>query len=96
VVSLSHVALPFPPDDPVYGESPVEGNDQVFLGNLAIKGERGLLKIPGEWLLRQRHNPFYHFMQARILQWIDESGEPYAVGDNNTSDVAPYHSGGGE
>ena len=96
VVSLSHLALPYPPDDPLYGESPVEGNDQVFLGNLAIKGERGLLKIPGEWLLRQRHNPFYDYMQARILQWLDESGELYAVGGNNAPDVAPYHSGSGE
>ena len=74
VVSLSHVALPFPPDDPVYGESPAEGDDQVFLGNLAIKGERGLLKIPGEWLLRLRYNPFYDYMQARILVWLDEAG----------------------
>ena len=74
VVSLSHVALPFPPDDPVYGESPVEGNDQVFLGNLAIKGERGLLRIPGEWLLRQRHNPFYDYMQARIVAWLNDAG----------------------
>ena len=41
-------------------------------------------------------NPFYHYMQARILQWIDESGEPYAVGGNNAPDVAPYHSGSGE
>jgi hypothetical protein len=77
VVSLSHVALPFPPDDPVYGESPVEGNDQVFLGNLAIKGERGLLRIPGEWLLRQRHNPFYDYMQARIIGWLNEAGAQY-------------------
>ena len=77
VVSLSHVALPFPPDDPVYGESPAEGNDQVFLGNLAIKGERGLLKIPGEWLLRLRYNPFYDYMQARILVWLDEAGAQY-------------------
>ena len=77
VVSLSHVALPFPPDDPVYGESPVEGNDQVFLGNLAIKGERGLLRIPGEWLLRQRHNPFYDYMQARIVAWLNDAGAQY-------------------
>ena len=74
VVSLSHVALPFPPDDPVYGESPVEDNDQVFLGNLAIKGERGLLKIPGEWLLRLRYNPFYDYMQMRIVEWLNEAG----------------------
>ena len=74
LVSLSHVALPFSPTDPVYGESPVEGNDQVFLGNLAIKGERGILKIPGEWLLRLRYNPFYDYMQARIVEWLNHAG----------------------
>ena len=73
VVSLSHVALPFPPDDPIYGQQPPAGDDQVFLGDLAIKGERGLLKIPGEWLLRLRYNPFYDYMQTRVLQWLDDA-----------------------
>ena len=74
VVSLSHVALPFPPDDPVYGQQPPEDDDQVFLGDMAVKGERGLLKIPGEWLLRLRYNPFYSYMQTRVLQWLDDAG----------------------
>jgi hypothetical protein len=73
VVSLSHVALPFPPDDPLYGQRPIEGENLVFLGDLAIKGERGLLKIPSEWLLRLRYNPFYEYMQTRILQWVDQA-----------------------
>jgi hypothetical protein len=74
VVSLSHVALPFPPDDPIYGQQPPEDSDLVFLGDLAIKGERGLLKIPPVWLLRLRYNPFYAYMQTRILQWVDDAG----------------------
>lgn len=73
VVSLSHVALPFPPDDPLYGQQPPEDDGQVFLGDLAIKGERGLLKIPGEWLLRLRYNPFYAYMQTRVLKWLDDA-----------------------
>ncbi|MEN8133407.1 MAG: alpha/beta hydrolase, partial [Pseudomonadota bacterium] len=75
VVSLSHVALPFPPNDPIYGQQPPEGDDHVFLGDLAIKGERGLLKIPGEWLLRLRYNPFYSYMQTRVLQWLDDASD---------------------
>jgi alpha-beta hydrolase superfamily lysophospholipase len=59
VVSLSHVALAFPPDDPLYGRGPPEEYDRVFLGDLAIRGERGLVRIPADWLLRQRYNPFY-------------------------------------
>jgi len=73
VVSLSHVALPFPPNDPLYGQRPPEDEDLVFLGDLAIKGERGLLKIPPVWLLRLRYNPFYEYMQTRILQWVDQA-----------------------
>ncbi len=74
IVSLSHVALPFPPDDPVYGQQPPPNDSQVFLGDLAIKGERDLLKIPGEWLLRLRFNPFYAYLQTRVVKWLDETG----------------------
>ena len=72
VVSLSHVALPFPPDDPLYGQYPPPNNDLVYLGNLAFKGEQGLLKLPPQWLLRMRHNPFYTYLQKRTVQWIDQ------------------------
>ena len=72
VVSLSHIALPFPPDDPLYGQFPPPDNDLVYLGNLAFKGEQGLLKLPPQWLLRMRHNPFYSYLQKRTLQWIDQ------------------------
>ena len=72
VVSLSHIALPFLPDDPLYGQFPPPDNDLVYLGNLAFKGEQGLLKLPPQWLLRMRHNPFYAYLQKRTLQWIDQ------------------------
>ncbi|MFZ0105601.1 MAG: alpha/beta hydrolase [Thiobacillus sp.] len=74
VVSLSHVALPFPPDDPLYGQQPPDGEDQVFLGDMATKGERGLLRIPADWLLRLRYNPFYDYMQTRVLEWLGDAG----------------------
>jgi hypothetical protein len=71
VVSLSHVALPIPPDDPLYGRRPPENEDVLFLGQMPLQGERGLLKLSGDWLLRLRHNPFYRFLEARALAWID-------------------------
>jgi alpha-beta hydrolase superfamily lysophospholipase len=71
VISLSHVALPFPPDDPLYGQRPPGNEDVLFLGQMAIQGERGLLQFPSDWLLRLRHNPFYAFLEARALAWID-------------------------
>jgi hypothetical protein len=75
VASLSHIALPFPPDDPLYGQRPPESGKLLFLGDMAIKGERGLLKIPESWLLRLRYNPFYSYFKRRILEWIENNGE---------------------
>ena len=71
VVSLSHIALPFSPDDPLYGETRSDKSNLVFLGNLAFMGERGLLKIPTDWLLRMRYNPFYDYFEQRALQWLE-------------------------
>jgi hypothetical protein len=77
VVSLSHVALPIPPDDPLYGQHLPQNNGLIFLGDLAIKGEQGLLKISAEWLLRMRYNPFYTYLQKRVLQWLDNDEVPH-------------------
>ena len=75
VISLSHVALPIPPDDPLYGQfSPLDENF-IFLGDLAIKGERGLLNIPAEWLLRMRYNPFYSYLENRVIDWVDAADD---------------------
>ena len=72
VISLSHVALPFPPDDPLYGRFPPEDRNTLFLGQAEIRGERGLLQISTDWLLRIRYNPFYDFMEKRVLRWLEE------------------------
>ena len=72
VISLAHVALPFPPDDPLYGVGPPPIEDRVFLGEMAVKGERGLLRFPASWLMRLRHNPFYDYQEARILEWLSD------------------------
>jgi alpha-beta hydrolase superfamily lysophospholipase len=74
VISLSHVALSIPPDDPLYGRRPPENEDLLFLGEMAIQGERGVLALPADWLLRIRYNPFYDFLEARLLDWLEEVG----------------------
>ena len=71
IFSLSHVALPFPPDDPLYGRQPPAGRNELFLGQQAAQGERGLLQISGDFLLRLRHNPFYDYLEQRVLDWVD-------------------------
>lgn len=70
VFSLSHVALPFPADDPLYGSTPPADKNQLFLGQQALQGERGVLRIPGNFLLRLRHNPFYGYLESRVLDWV--------------------------
>ena len=71
VISLSHVALPFAPDDPLYGRYPPEDKSVLFLGQVEIRGERGLLKISSDWLLRLRYNPFYSILEGRIIEWLN-------------------------
>ena len=70
VISLSHVALPFAPNDPLYGLFPPEDNNTLFLGQMEIRGERGLMKISSDWLLRIRYNPFYSVLESRVLDWV--------------------------
>jgi alpha-beta hydrolase superfamily lysophospholipase len=73
VISLSHVALPFAPDDPLYGQGPPGKEDILFLGQMAIQGERDLLRIPYSFLARIRYNPFYDFLETRVLEWFDHA-----------------------
>jgi hypothetical protein len=77
VISLSHVALPIPPDDPLYGRRPPENEDTLFLGEMAMQGERGLLELPADWLLRMRYNPFYALIEQRVLGWFESTKEDH-------------------
>jgi alpha-beta hydrolase superfamily lysophospholipase len=74
VFSLSHVALQFPPDDPLYGRRQPDNKDVLFPGQLALQGELGLLLFSSNRLLRLRHNPFYKFVETRVLEWVDNIG----------------------
>lgn len=75
VISLSHVALPISPDDPLYGQRGPDNGDFLFLGQMAVQGERGLLQIPADWLLRLRYNPFYDFLESHALRWINHAND---------------------
>ncbi len=56
---LSHVALPFPPDDPVYGAHRPAKPSLLYLGRPEAQRERGLLAFPASMIIRLRHNPLY-------------------------------------
>ncbi|MDF3932533.1 alpha/beta hydrolase [Pseudomonas citronellolis] len=73
--SLSHVALPFPPDDTLYGQHP--GNQENFgihLGTLTPRGERGVLIVGLDLFQRVTSNPFYGYLVQRIDQQLAGEG----------------------
>ena len=71
IYSLAHVALPFSPDDPIYGSPGSAGVTGIHLGSMALRGENGVLQVSGTDLLRLRWNPFFDYVQSRILQFME-------------------------
>jgi alpha-beta hydrolase superfamily lysophospholipase len=65
VYSLSHIALPFTADDPLYGDRP-SGRKVLQLGSVALRGERNTLEVSQDSLNRLSYNPFYAYMTQRI------------------------------
>lgn len=81
VYSLSHVALPFAPTDPIYGHQKRSGHSLeahgVHLGRVELRGESGLLVFPTDQLTRLRFNPFFDYMKRRVIEFVstqDSSG----------------------
>jgi alpha-beta hydrolase superfamily lysophospholipase len=69
VYSLSHVALPFPIEDGLYGVEPDPHDDfGVRLGTMAARGEVGVLLVNLESLMRMSSNPFFPFLARRITE----------------------------
>ena len=69
VFSLAHVALPFPATDPLYGNGSGEESPGVHIGEIALRGEHGVLRIPAADMLRQRWNPFHPYLERRLLEF---------------------------
>lgn len=77
IYSLSHVALPFPMTDALYGLKPDPKEDfGIKLGVLAPRGERNVLIASLDALLRVASNPFFPYMIARIEDGIDGRTTP--------------------
>jgi len=71
VFSLGHVALPFPPDDPVYGFALPPGPRPPFnLGAVAVRGESGALVLSLGSFSRLRSNPFFEVVRAKIAETL--------------------------
>jgi alpha-beta hydrolase superfamily lysophospholipase len=67
IFSLSHLALPFPPDDPLYGIAKHESEAGLpALGSVDLRGETGVLQVPLSQLMRLRYNPFFDYLEGRV------------------------------
>jgi alpha-beta hydrolase superfamily lysophospholipase len=72
IYSLTHVAVPFREDDPLYGSRPAEPSTIVNLGRLSPRGEKGVLTVPTEVLMRLSSNPFFDVVQERTRTFVDQ------------------------
>lgn len=71
VYSLSHVALPFPIDDALYGLHPDNIEEfGISLGAMSMRGEVGAFVIGMDTLTRLTSNPFYPYLVKRIDEVI--------------------------
>jgi alpha-beta hydrolase superfamily lysophospholipase len=69
--SLSHVALPFPPSDSLYGSQPDPTESfGVNLGTIVARGEHGTLIVSLDMLMRETSNPFFSYLIRRIEEPI--------------------------
>lgn len=67
VYSLSHVALPFPASDGLYGGAPDPADAMgVALGAVAVRGERGVLVMDAGFFARVTWNPFFAYLLERV------------------------------
>jgi alpha-beta hydrolase superfamily lysophospholipase len=67
LVSLGHVALPFPGDDPVYGFARGSGRDGIpSIGSWLLRGENGATTLSLGSLTRLRSNPFWALIDEDV------------------------------
>lgn len=72
VFSLSHVALPFPIEDSLYGPEGVHYVKRIQIGAASTRGERRVLGVSADEILRQKWNPFFPYLMSRIDNFVTE------------------------
>ena len=79
IFSLSHLAIPIPIDDPLYGMQPdprTKGEYGYSLGAMDARGERGALIVDQDFLTRLPSNPFFPYLLGRVDDGIDRPSGP--------------------
>lgn len=82
VFSMSHVSLPFPLDDSLYGTTP--NPDEFYgthLGTQAPRGERGALVLNIDAMMRMASNPFFAYVLDRVRELIANPAPPPSHGE---------------
>ncbi|WP_243751536.1 hypothetical protein [Paraburkholderia sp. BL10I2N1] len=75
--ALSHVAIPFPITDALYGIAPNDKEDfNENLGTLAPRGERGTLILTLDSMFRITSNLFFPYVLQRINEGIGKMPGP--------------------
>ena len=71
IFSLSHLAVPFSPHDPLFGIEPDMSVDYgMRLGRLAPRGEKGVLDVPIDQFMRLNCNPFFAYQMERLRAFV--------------------------
>jgi len=71
VFSLTHVAIPFRVDDPLYGiDGATAPAGLIPIGRLSPRGERAVLTVGTDTLMRLSSNPFFPFVEQRVTGWM--------------------------
>lgn len=74
--SLSHISLPFPDSDPLYGAGDSDEETKLRLGKIELRGERGVLQVSAASMLRLRWNPFYSYLERRVVEFVLPQTQP--------------------
>ena len=90
IFSLSHLAIPIPMDDPLYGLQPDPTPQPEFgfsLGAMGARGERGALVVDQDFMTRLSSNPFFPYLLERVDEGITRPSGP--TGRNLAASPAP-------
>ena len=90
IFSLSHLAIPIPMDDPLYGlqSDPKAQPEFGFnLGAMNARGERGSLVVDQDFLMRLPSNPFFPYLLERVDEGINRPSGP--TGRNLAATASP-------
>ncbi|MBK7955114.1 MAG: alpha/beta hydrolase [Candidatus Accumulibacter sp.] len=90
IFSLSHLAIPIPMDDPLYGlraDTKLRPEFGFSLGTMGARGERGTLVVDQDFLTRLSSNPFFPYLLERVDEGIKRPSGP--TGRNLAASTTP-------